>query len=153
MLGQGAGLGVLEQAMRAALTAAGARLLEAVLAGETGYQRSAGRAAAAAAQAAYAGCRPKTVTTVLGPVPVTPGVVSLRAVRSRIRAPGRAAGRGRNLAVAGPGRDDRPGRGGSPVRQAPPRCWQTSPGSPMNAKTIERAAEAAGAAARAAGDC
>ena len=37
MLGSGAGLGVLEQAMRAALTAAGARLLEAVLAGEDGY--------------------------------------------------------------------------------------------------------------------
>ena len=38
MLGhEGAGLGVLEQAMRAALTSAGARLLEAVLAGGTGY--------------------------------------------------------------------------------------------------------------------
>lgn len=38
MLGQGAGLGVLEQAMRAALAAADARLLEAVLAGDDGYQ-------------------------------------------------------------------------------------------------------------------
>ncbi|MGO8891950.1 MAG: hypothetical protein ACLP8X_09500 [Streptosporangiaceae bacterium] len=38
MLGQqGAGLGVLEQAMRAALTSADARLLDAVLAGEDGY--------------------------------------------------------------------------------------------------------------------
>jgi hypothetical protein len=37
-LGQGAGLGVLEQAMRAAFAAAGARLLETVLAGESGYQ-------------------------------------------------------------------------------------------------------------------
>ena len=38
MLGQRAGLGVLEQAMRSALAAAGARLLEAVLAGgEDGY--------------------------------------------------------------------------------------------------------------------
>ncbi|HEY2316192.1 MAG TPA: hypothetical protein VGH96_21470 [Streptosporangiaceae bacterium] len=37
-LGQGAGLGVLEQAMRAALAAAGARLLETVLAGESGSQ-------------------------------------------------------------------------------------------------------------------
>jgi hypothetical protein len=37
MLGSGAALGVLEHAMRAALAAAGARLLEAVLAGGTGY--------------------------------------------------------------------------------------------------------------------
>src|SRR6266568_4765899 len=34
LLGSGAGLGVLEQAMRAALTSSGARLLEAVLAGD-----------------------------------------------------------------------------------------------------------------------
>ena len=34
MLGAGAALGVLEQAMRAALTSAGARLLETVLAGD-----------------------------------------------------------------------------------------------------------------------
>ena len=70
MLGQGAGLGVLEQAMRAALGAAGARLLEAVLAGESGYQgprADCGRGH----QAAFTGRRPKTVTTVLGPVQVT----------------------------------------------------------------------------------
>ena len=43
MLGQRAGLGVLEQAMRSALAASGARLLEAVLAGgEDGYRRPAG---------------------------------------------------------------------------------------------------------------
>jgi hypothetical protein len=37
MLGSGQAPGVLEQLMRAALTSAGARLLEAVLAGEDGY--------------------------------------------------------------------------------------------------------------------
>ena len=37
MLGSGQALGVLEELMRAALTSAGARLLEAVLAGEDGY--------------------------------------------------------------------------------------------------------------------
>jgi len=69
MLGQGAGLGVLEHAMRAALAAAGARLLEAVLAGESGYRgprADCGRGH----QGAFAGCRAKTVTTVLGPVEV-----------------------------------------------------------------------------------
>jgi hypothetical protein len=70
MLGQAGALGVLEQAMRAALTAAGARLLEAVLAGESGYcgPRAGCRSGH---QGVYAGCRPKTVTTVLRPVQVT----------------------------------------------------------------------------------
>ena len=67
MLGSGQALGVLEQAMRAALTSAGARLLQAVLAGEDGY---AGPHAGCGNghQAVYAGCRDKTVITVLGPV-------------------------------------------------------------------------------------
>jgi len=67
MLGTGAGLGVLEQAMRAALTSAGARLLQAVLAGEDRYcgpRADCGQGH----QGAYAGCRPKTFSTVLGPV-------------------------------------------------------------------------------------
>ena len=66
MLGQeGAGLGVLEQAMRAALASAGARLLQAVLAGEDGYavpRADCGQGH----QGAYAGGRPKT----FGPVHV-----------------------------------------------------------------------------------
>jgi hypothetical protein len=70
LLGQGAGLGVLEQAMRAALAAAGARLLEAVLAGDhDGYAGPQVRCGAGH-QAGYAGSRPKTVSTVLGPVQV-----------------------------------------------------------------------------------
>jgi len=67
MLGAGDGLAVLEHAMRAALTAADGRLLEAVLGGEDGY---AGPHAGCGCggQVAYAGARDKTVTTVLGPV-------------------------------------------------------------------------------------
>jgi hypothetical protein len=58
---------VLEQAMRAALASAGARLLEAVLAGEDGYCGP--RAGCGCGrQAGYAGGRDKTVATVLGPV-------------------------------------------------------------------------------------
>ena len=70
MLGSGQALGVLEQAMRAALASAGGRLLQAVLAGEDGY---AGPHAGCGNghQAVYAGCRDKTVTTVLGPVRLT----------------------------------------------------------------------------------
>jgi len=70
MLGSGAALGVLEQAMRAALAAAGARLLEALLASDDGYAGP--RAGCGCGRpAVYAGSWPKTVTTVLGPVQVT----------------------------------------------------------------------------------
>jgi hypothetical protein len=67
MLGSGRTLGVLEQAMRTALTSAGARLLEAVLAGENGYAGPHVKCGNGH-QAVYAGVRDKTVTTVLGPV-------------------------------------------------------------------------------------
>ena len=70
MLGQGAALGVLEQAMRAALMASGARLLEAVLAGDDDGYAGPHAGCGNGHQAGYAGRRPKTVTTVLGPVRV-----------------------------------------------------------------------------------
>ncbi len=70
MLGRGAALGVLEDAMRAALTAAGARLLEAVLARGDGYAGPHAKCASGH-QAVFAGRRPKAITTVLGPVQVT----------------------------------------------------------------------------------
>jgi len=70
MLGQGAALAVLEQAMRAALTAAGARLLEAVLASDDDGYAGPHAKCAGGHQAGYAGSREKTVTTVLGPVQV-----------------------------------------------------------------------------------
>jgi hypothetical protein len=59
---------VLEQAMRTALTTAGGRLLQAVLAG--GGDGYAGPHAKCpdGHQAGYAGARDKTITTVLGPV-------------------------------------------------------------------------------------
>jgi hypothetical protein len=69
MLGQDAGLGVLEEAMRTALMAAGTRLLEAVLAGDDGYAGPHAKCGAGH-QAGYAGRRLKVITTVLGPVRV-----------------------------------------------------------------------------------
>jgi hypothetical protein len=86
MLGQGAGLGVLEEAMRAALTSAGARLLEAALAADGDGYAGPRAKCGAGHQAVYAGRRAKTVTTVLGPRRVTPGLVPLRRVRGRLRA-------------------------------------------------------------------
>ena len=77
MLGSGAALGVLEQAMRAALAAAGAGLLEAVLAGEEDGYAGPHAGCGCGGQAVFAGSRPKTITTVLGPVHDDAGVVSL----------------------------------------------------------------------------
>jgi hypothetical protein len=69
MLGAGQGLGVLEEAMRAALASAGAALLQAVLDQEDdGYAGPCAGCAGCGGQAAYAGSRPKTITTVLGAV-------------------------------------------------------------------------------------
>ena len=70
MLGQGAALGVLEEAMRAALAASGARLLEAVLAGDGDGYAGPHVKCASAHPAGFAGRRPKAITTVLGPVRV-----------------------------------------------------------------------------------
>ncbi len=102
MLGSGQALGVLEQAMRAALTSAGARLLQAVLAGEDGY---AGPHAGCGNghQAVYAGCRDKTVTTVLGPVRLrVRGITAGSAVTGSLPATSSSAWRARHYRRAWP---------------------------------------------------
>ena len=127
MLKQGAGLGVLEHAMRAALAAAGARLLEAILGGESGYQGP--RADCGHGhQAAFAGCRPKTVTTVLGPVRVTRAWYhcgqcghGFAPRDAGLGVAGASLSPGLAEMTAGPARKSRSAR--------PPRCWPTSPGS------------------------
>jgi hypothetical protein len=69
MLGAGQGLGVLEDAMRAAPASAGAALLQAVLdQQDDGYAGPHAGCARCGGQAVYAGSRPKAVTTVLGAV-------------------------------------------------------------------------------------
>ena len=70
LLGTGAGLGVLEEAMRAALASSGARLLQAVLDSDDDGYAGPHAKCGAGHQAGYAGRRPKTVATVLGPVRV-----------------------------------------------------------------------------------
>ena len=103
--------------MRAALAAAGARLLEAVLAGDDDGYAGPHAKCGAGHQAVYAGSRPKTVTTVLGPVQAAPGLVSLprRANAASRRAMSSWAWPGRRCRRAW--RDDRPGRRGGPLRQ------------------------------------
>jgi hypothetical protein len=148
MLGQGAGLGVLEQAMRAALTSAGARLLEAVLAGGTGYCGP--RAGCGCGWPAdYAGCRPKTISTVLGPVTISRAWYHCGQCRHGF------APRDQQLGVAGtplsPGLAEMIARAGAEVPFATAAGLLASlAGVSVNARTVQRSAEASGAAARAA---
>jgi hypothetical protein len=141
---------VLEQAMRAALAAAGARLLEAVLAsGGDGYAGPHAKCRAGH-QAGYAGSRAKAVTTVLGPVQVT---------RAWYHCAGCGRGfapRDEQLGVAGtslsPGLTQMIARAGAEVPFGKAAALLADlAGVAVNARTVERSAEASGAAARAAG--
>jgi hypothetical protein len=148
MLGAGAVLGVLEQAMRAALASAGARLLETVLAGEDGYCGP--RAGCGCGgQAGYAGCRPRTVTTVLGPVRLTRAWYHCAECRHGF------APRDQQLGVPGcslsPGLSEMTALAGAEVsfgRAA--GLLAALAGITVSPRTVERSAEASGAAARAA---
>lgn len=148
MLGSGETLGVLEQAMRAALTCAGARLLEAVLAGEDGYcgpRAGCGHGH----QGVYAGCRDKTVTTVLGPVTLR------RAWYHCAECSHGLAPRDDQLGVAGatlsPGLAEMIALAGAEVSFGRAAGLISGlAGITVSARTIERSAEASGAAARAA---
>ena len=149
LLGAGAGLGVLEQAMRAALAAAGARLLEAVLHDDDGYAGPHAKCGNGH-QAGYAGCRPKTVTTVLGPVRVT------RAWYHCGECGHGFAPRDEQLGTAGtalsPGLAQMIARAGAEVPFGKAAALLADlAGVTVTAKTAERSAEASGAAARAAG--
>jgi len=146
MLGAGAALGVLEQAMRAALASAGARLLETVLAGEDGY-RGPHAGCGCGGQAVYAGRRDKTVTTVLGPVRIT------RAWYHCARCRHGLAPRDQQLGVGAgslsPGLAEMTALAGAEVSFARAGALLAGlAGVTLSARTIERSAEATGAAAR-----
>jgi hypothetical protein len=140
---------VLEQAMRTALAASGARLLEAVLADDDGYAGPHAKCGAGH-QASYAGRRPKTVSTVLGPV---------QADRAWYHCPGCERGfapRDEQLGVAGtslsPGLAEMIARAGAEVPFGKAAALlEDLAGVAVSARTIERSAEASGAAARQAG--
>ena len=149
LLGTGGGLGVLEQAMRAALAAAGARLLEAVLAGDDGYAGPHVKCGAGH-QAGYAGSRAKTVSTVLGPVQVTRAWYHCRECERGF------APRDEQLGVAGtslsPGLAEMIARAGAEVPFGKAAALLADlAGVAVSARTVERSAEASGAAARKAG--
>ncbi len=148
MLGQDTALGVLEQAMRAALTAVGGRLLEAVLAGEDGY-RGPRAGCGQSHQAVYAGSRPKTISTVLGQVTLS------RAWYHCAQCHRGFAPRDQQLGISGsslsPGLAEMIALAGAEVSFARAAALLAGlAGISVNAKRVERSAEASGAAARAA---
>ena len=150
MLGSGATLGVLEEAMRAALASSGARLLEVVLAGGGDGYGGPHAKCASGHQAAFAGRRPKTITTVLGPVQVMRAWYHCREC-------GRGfAPRDEQLGTArtplSPGLREMIARAGAEVPFGKAAALLAGlAGIAVSAKTAERSAEASGAAARAAG--
>ena len=135
--------------MRAALAAAGARLLEAVLAGGDGYAGPHVKCGAGH-QAGYAGSRPKTVSTVLGPVQVARAWYHCRECERGF------APRDEQLGVAGtslsPGLAEMIARAGAEVPFGKAAALLADlAGVTVSARTVERSAEASGAAARKAG--
>jgi len=138
---------VLEQAMRTALAAAGARLLEAVLAGgDDGYAGPHVKCGAGH-QAGYAGSREKTVSTVLGPVQVMRAWYHCRECERGF------APRDEQLGVAGtplsPGLVEMIARAGAEVPFGKAAALLADlAGVAVSARTVERSAEASGAAAR-----
>jgi len=150
MLGQGAALGVLEQAMRAALMASGARLLEAVLAGDDDGYAGPRAGCRNGHQAGYAGRRAKTITTVLGPVQVMRAWYHCGQCRHGFAPLDQRLGVAR--APASPGLAEMIARGGAEVPFGKAAALiRDLAGVAVSAKTVERSAEASGAAARAAG--
>jgi hypothetical protein len=140
---------VLEQAMRTALTTAGGRLLQAVLAG--GGDGYAGPHAKCpdGHQAGYAGARDKTIVTVLGPVTLSRAWYHCTACEHGF------APRDAQLGVAGgtqsPGLAEMIALAGAEASFARAAGLIAGlAGITVSPRTIERSAEASGAAARAA---
>jgi hypothetical protein len=149
MLGSGSALGVLEQAMRAALASAGARLLQAVLDDEDDGYAGPAAECPASHRAVYAGSRPKTVTTVLGPVRVTRAWYHCATCKHGF------APRDQQLGIGdgslSPGLSEMIALAGAEVSFARAAVLLAGlAGLTVSARTIERSAEASGAAARSA---
>ena len=145
-LAAGVGLEAVELAIRTAVTRLGGGMLERLLAADRGY-RGPGTDCEPGHLAEFVSYRDKTIDTVLGPVTIKPGLVSLRAVRARPGAPGRRAGHSRADDVTGTPQDVRPGRGGAVHPRRP--GGRELAGITLTGKRLGRHAEADGRAAAA----
>jgi hypothetical protein len=140
---------VLEQAMRTALTTAGGRLLQAVLAGGGDGYAGPHAKCPGGHQAGYAGARDKTITTVLGPVTLSRAWYHCTACEHGF------APRDAQLGIAGQAQS--PGLAEMIALAAAETSFARAAaliaglaGITVSPRTIERSAEACGAAARAA---
>jgi hypothetical protein len=150
MLGTGQGLGVLEDVMRAALATAGAALLQAVLDGDGDGHRGPHAACGCGVQARYAGSRPKTITTVLGPVTLRRAWYHCAACKRGFAPRDRQLGLLSGGALS-PGLAEMTALAGAEVSFARAAALLSGlAGITLSPRTIERSAEASGAAARAA---
>jgi hypothetical protein len=149
MLGSGAVLGVLEDAMRAALASAGTALLQAVLdQQDDGYAGPHAGCVSCAGQAGYAGSRPKTITTVLGPVTLQRAWYHCAACRRGFAPRDRQLGLLPGGALS-PGLAEMTALAGAEVSFARAAGLLAGlAGITLSPKTIERSAEASGATAR-----
>ncbi len=149
MLGAGAALGVLEQAMRAALSSAGARLLEAVLAGEDGYAGPHAKCPDGH-QAVYAGVTGQGRQHRARPGHGDAGLVSLRRSAAAGSPPATSSSGVAGTALS-PGLAEMTALAGAEVSFARAAGLLSGlAGITLSAKTVERSAEASGASARAA---
>jgi hypothetical protein len=150
MLGGSLGLGVLEQAMRAALATAGAAMLQAVLDEQDNGYAGPRAGCGCGGQAVYAGSRPKTVTTVLGPVRITRAWYHCAACQHGFAPRDRQLGLRASGALS-PGLAEMSALAGAEVSFTRAAALMAGlAGVTLSPRTIERSAEAAGAAARAA---
>ena len=150
MLGSGAALGVLEEAMRAALATAGAALLQAVLDEQDDGYRGPHAACGCGGQAIYAGSRPKTITTVLGEVTLRRAWYHCAACKNGFAPRDRQLGLLPGGALS-PGLAEMTALAGAEVSFARAAGLLSHlAGITISPRTIERSAEASGAAARAA---
>ncbi len=150
MLGSNAALGVLEDAMRAALASAGAALLQAVLDEQDDRYCGPRAACGCGGQAGYAGRRGKTVTTVVGPVRIMRAWYHCAACKRGFAPRDRQLGLLPGGALS-PGLAEMTALAGAEVSFARAAGLLSGlAGLTLSPRTVERSAEAAGAAARAA---
>jgi hypothetical protein len=150
MLGAGAALGVLEDAMRAALASAGTALLQAVLDGGSDGYCGPRAACGCGGQAVYAGSRPKTITTALGPVTLQRAWYHCAACKRGFAPRDRQLGLLPGGALS-PGLAEMTALAGAEASFARAAGLLSGlAGITISPRTVERSAEASGAAARAA---
>jgi hypothetical protein len=145
MLGGSLGLGVLEQAMRAALAPAGAAMLQAVLDEQDDGYAGPRAGCGCGGQAVYAGSGPKTVTTVLGPVRITRAWYHCAACQHGFAPRDRQLGPRASGALS-PGLAEMSALAGAEVSFTRAAALMAGlAGVTLSPRTIERSAEAAGA--------